>query len=187
MCDENDALARQKRQLRQRLAAVRADVCERKKKDKLILDRVVRLIGSLGCKRIFTYVSMGGEVDTRRMIAEIFDKVEVYVPQTDADGGMTARRLLSADKLCPDRLGNLAARQLGDSCECDLAIVPLLGFNDRLCRIGYGKGCYDKYLSGRKTFSAGLAYDEQQVRFSEQPHDIPLDTIITPSRVLRRD
>jgi 5-formyltetrahydrofolate cyclo-ligase len=74
--------------------------------------------------------------------------------------------------------------------EPDILLVPLLAFDGRGRRLGYGGGFYDRTLAGlraRKPIAAvGLAYDEQ--RIDEVPHldyDEMLDWVLTPSGPMR--
>jgi 5-formyltetrahydrofolate cyclo-ligase len=67
----------------------------------------------------------------------------------------------------------------------DALLVPLLAFDRRGYRLGYGGGYYDRTLEGlRKTggcIAIGLAFCEQEV--DAVPHDAydqPLDCIVTP-------
>ncbi len=68
----------------------------------------------------------------------------------------------------------------------DVLLVPLLAFDGRGYRLGYGGGFYDRTLAGlrsRKTIVAiGIAFDEQ--RLDEVPHTVSdqrLDWVLTPS------
>jgi 5-formyltetrahydrofolate cyclo-ligase len=74
--------------------------------------------------------------------------------------------------------------------EPDILLVPLLAFDRRGGRLGYGGGFYDRTLAGlraRKRITAvGLAYDEQEV--DAVPHldyDERLDWVLTPSGPIR--
>ena len=74
--------------------------------------------------------------------------------------------------------------------EPDILIVPLLAFDPRGWRLGYGGGFYDRTLKGlraRKVVVAvGLAHDEQEV--DAVPHldyDQRLDWVLTPSGPIR--
>ena len=60
-------------------------------------------------------------------------------------------------------------------------IIPMLAFDSRLYRVGYGKGYYDRYLvSGFKGYKLGLAFSWQEVEFIENDqYDQQLDEIIT--------
>lgn len=63
-----------------------------------------------------------------------------------------------------------------------MIIVPLVAFDRTGARLGYGGGCYDRYLP---TLSAschiiGLAFEEQRVdRVPTDAHDLPLPNIIS--------
>ncbi len=64
----------------------------------------------------------------------------------------------------------------------DMIIVPLVAFDQTGARLGYGGGCYDRYLP---TLSAtcqiiGIAFDEQRVEHvPTDAHDLPLPNIVS--------
>lgn len=68
----------------------------------------------------------------------------------------------------------------------DIVLVPLLAFDRRGHRLGYGKGYYDTALAdlrAQKNIRAiGVGYGEQAVLFNlpSEPHDQKLDMMITP-------
>jgi 5-formyltetrahydrofolate cyclo-ligase len=72
----------------------------------------------------------------------------------------------------------------------DILLVPLLGFDRRGNRIGYGQGYYDRTLATLRSSNAGLlaiglAYAEQEVPgIVPQPHDQPLNIIVTSREVI---
>ncbi|KTF07194.1 5-formyltetrahydrofolate cyclo-ligase [marine sediment metagenome] len=82
--------------------------------------------------------------------------------------------------------------------QCDVILMPLVGFDTSGNRLGMGGGYYDRTLSftQRKlnTQSAlnqhtpklvGIAHDVQEVdALPTAPWDVPLDAIVTPSRTL---
>ena len=64
--------------------------------------------------------------------------------------------------------------------ELELMIVPVVGFDWRKNRIGYGKGYYDSVLDTFPGLKVGLAYTMQRVAdFEPEAFDVPLDMIIT--------
>ena len=74
--------------------------------------------------------------------------------------------------------------------EPDVLLVPLLAFDTKGHRLGYGGGFYDRTiarLKGRKpVVTIGVAFDEQ--RMEEVPHrehDQRLDWVLTPTGPLR--
>ena len=67
----------------------------------------------------------------------------------------------------------------------DVVVVPLLGFDRNLTRLGYGGGWYDQFLARQDTaIKVGVAFDAQFVSsLPAEPHDIALDMVITPTKV----
>ena len=73
--------------------------------------------------------------------------------------------------------------------EPDILVVPLLAFDCRGNRLGYGGGYYDRTLarlrSKRSVLAVGFAYDAQEVDgLPLASTDQRLDMIVTESRVL---
>ncbi len=175
-----------KQQAREACAKRRRNITCRKRKDTQIANNLLQLLKSLSARKVFIYVSMSSEVDTVNLIKEIFDEFEIFVPFTDLSGYMEERKLLSVQNLTTDRYGNVSSEYLGDRDKCDVAVIPLLAFNDELHRIGYGKGCYDAYLSKNDVYKIGLAYLEQRCDFVPSECDVALDAIVTQNTIFRR-
>jgi 5-formyltetrahydrofolate cyclo-ligase len=71
----------------------------------------------------------------------------------------------------------------------DLLFVPLAAFDRRGHRIGYGAGHYDRTLARLKGLhrivAVGVAYGVSEVEaVPEEPHDEPLDYILTESELI---
>lgn len=69
----------------------------------------------------------------------------------------------------------------------DVVFVPLLAFDEKGHRVGYGKGFYDRFLAECKpdVVKIGLSFFEAEA--NEIPNndtDIPLDYCITPERIV---
>ena len=68
----------------------------------------------------------------------------------------------------------------------NILLVPLVGFDDNLNRIGYGGGFYDKYIAKhkKKLLVIGLAFHFQKVsQIPYEKFDQKLDLIITNKKV----
>lgn len=67
----------------------------------------------------------------------------------------------------------------------DVVIVPILGFDKSLNRIGYGGGYYDKFLSDQKnSFKIGVSFENGKVtNIHPEPHDVKLDIILTEAGI----
>ena len=71
----------------------------------------------------------------------------------------------------------------------EIMLVPTLGFTSEAARLGYGGGYYDRSLAalqdgGVRPFTLGIAWQQGLLTaadgFAPQPHDVILDTIVTP-------
>lgn len=68
----------------------------------------------------------------------------------------------------------------------DVVFVPLLAFDKKGNRVGYGKGFYDKFLSecSPETIKIGLSlFESEQLIEDVFDDDIPLNFCITPKKI----
>jgi 5-formyltetrahydrofolate cyclo-ligase len=64
----------------------------------------------------------------------------------------------------------------------DVLVVPLVGFDAEHYRLGYGAGFYDRTLAAAspRPHTIGIAFADAQLQsIYPQPHDIPMDVIVT--------
>ena len=75
----------------------------------------------------------------------------------------------------------------GDAAEMtpDVLFVPLIGFTEDKQRLGQGGGHYDRWLATHPPkLAIGLAWDVQLcAQLPVEAHDMPLDAIVTPTRL----
>jgi 5-formyltetrahydrofolate cyclo-ligase len=73
-----------------------------------------------------------------------------------------------------------------DPIQLDMVIVPLLAFDERGYRVGYGKGYYDRFLKNCREdcLKVGFSYFEAVPYIEDAAEfDVPLDLCITPQRI----
>lgn len=70
----------------------------------------------------------------------------------------------------------------------DVVIVPLLAFDSKLNRLGFGGGWYDRFLSVQpRAIKIGLAFNLQMAdSVPTLPHDVALDMIVTETGSISR-
>lgn len=68
----------------------------------------------------------------------------------------------------------------------DIVFVPLLAWDRRLARIGYGGGYYDRTLAGLPgAVAIGFGFAQQEVAsVPTGPYDVPLDAMVTDRGVV---
>lgn len=69
----------------------------------------------------------------------------------------------------------------------EVCFLPLIACDLSFNRLGYGKGFYDRFLSGRNCLKIGLCYDFQVVeKVNKNSWDIPLDIIVTETKIIKK-
>ena len=70
----------------------------------------------------------------------------------------------------------------------NILLIPLVGFDYQLNRLGYGGGYYDRYLSKvkYKIIKIGIGFSFQKINnIPTKSHDIKLDYIITERKIIK--
>ena len=145
-----------------------------------------------GHKVISSYWSIGAELDPgqleRRLIA---DGHRICLPciQGKADP-MLFRLWTHGDPMRERKWGIKEPVEPAAAVDPDILLVPLLAWDARGFRLGYGGGYYDRSIQALRTRKSvvvvGFAYDEQRV--DAVPHldyDERLDWMLTPSGAIR--
>jgi 5-formyltetrahydrofolate cyclo-ligase len=122
-----------------------------------------------------------GEMDLRPLLHALHDRGHpIVLPQTPPRGSPLIFRLWSPGcAMLPERFGT--QRPDGPIAVPDVIFVPLLAFDSRGYRLGYGGGYYDRTLQTLPLAQAvGFAYAAQRVEeVPTEPHDVPLRLIAT--------
>jgi 5-formyltetrahydrofolate cyclo-ligase len=137
-------------------------------------------------KIVAGYRPQGAEIDPWPLMAA-FAKAGARLALPAAlglDAPLVFRAYADGDRLEPDAVGIPAPTNDAPIVEPDLVITPLLAFDRPGARMGQGGGHYDRTLDAMRArgpvFVLGLAYAGQQVaRIPAEPHDQPLDAILT--------
>lgn len=141
-------------------------------KNKLI-DMIEKEFGWDNVNSIHVYLSQRNEVDTQMFIEYVkqyWPRMRIVHPPIP-----TKETPIFANEIFNDERGIQ-----NDVVKYDVIIVPCIGFNSELYRIGYGSGYYDRFLyNKRDTLKIGLCFSEGFIDFAHEKHDINLDFIIT--------
>jgi 5-formyltetrahydrofolate cyclo-ligase len=137
-------------------------------------------------KIVAGYHPQGAEIDPWPLMSA-FAKAGARIALPAAvsqDGPLVFRAYADGDPLEPDAAGIASPGADAALLEPDLVITPLLAFDRSGARMGQGGGHYDRTLTALRArapvFVLGLAFAGQQVsRIPAEPHDQPLDAILT--------
>jgi 5-formyltetrahydrofolate cyclo-ligase len=187
-----DATAAAKRVLRQAALARRAEAHRARAAEAALAvrDRLLRLDLPPGLV-VAGYWPMRDELDPRPALAALAERDHALAlpAVTMRAAPLAFRRWRAADPLAPDLLGLAAPLPAAETVFPDLLLVPLLAFDRRGHRLGYGAGYYDRSLAAlraeRPVRAIGLAYAAQAVdAVPAAAEDQPLDGIVTEEGVL---
>lgn len=180
------------------------DLDVRAAKSAVVCARLVELMdssGTAGQRAVAVYAAMGSEVDPAAFAAAaakrgwrvaypcMFSATDAMacgqrmcmraVSAGDASAApFIARptRAFAAMDIDSNRFPIVPAEAL------DMIVVPLVAFDQTGARLGYGGGCYDRYLPTLSPACQiiGIAFDEQRVDgVPTDAHDLPLPHIIS--------
>lgn len=180
------------------------DLDVRAAKSAVVCARLVELMDRLGAAAPHTvavYAAMGSEVDPAAFAAAAVARgwraaYPCMLSATDAMacGQCMCMRAVSAGDASaapfithPTR--TFAAADIGSNRfpivpaeALDMIVVPLVAFDQTGARLGYGGGCYDRYLSMLSPACqiVGIAFDEQRIdHVPTDVHDLPLPNIVS--------
>lgn len=118
-----------------------------------------------------------------------FKKIRVIVPKTNFVTGELEHFLVDeSTEFVENKYGipePLFAEKIEEN-EIDMVLVPLLTFDQKGHRIGYGGGFYDRFLAKVRPdcIKVGLSFFEPiDFEFIADKTDIPLDFCITPNKI----
>lgn len=150
-------------------------------------ERVIMMPEYLRAKRIFCYNALPMEVQTGGLIREILRTGrELYLPVTGKDMNMMAVRLRDPEDVHRGafRVMEPNGEEEIDPSELDLILTPGLAFDREGGRIGYGAGCFDRFLPLCRGTVVGLAFEMQLVdKVPMEEHDQRVDRIVTEAGV----
>jgi 5-formyltetrahydrofolate cyclo-ligase len=165
---------------------------EQRARDEAILKKLTALKEYQQASLILTYVSTAIEVDTHRLIRQALQEGKKVAVPWCVPGKVDMKFYLidRLEDLEPGSFGVLEPvpgrhRELkGTVNEKDLkesfCVLPGLGFD--LCgyRLGYGKGYYDRFLSGYPGVTAGVCYTAcLKTQLPHGRYDRMMDILVT--------
>lgn len=180
------------------------DLDVRAAKSAVVCARLVELMdssGTAGQRAVAVYAAMGSEVDPAAFAAAAAKRgwrvaYPCMLSATDAAAcgqRMCMRAVAAGDADAATFIAHptraFAATDIDSSRfpivpaeALDMIVAPLVAFDRTGTRLGYGGGCYDRYLPMLSPVCqiVGIAFDEQRVdHIPTDAHDLPLPHIIS--------
>lgn len=170
--------------------AVPADV--RAAAGEAIATRLARMPELAGVHAALAYAATPEEADPAEAVEMLAARgVAIAYPRVSGPGELVLH-WAHRDLLAPGHRGIHepdASAPEASPAEIDLVLVPGTAFDEGCCRVGMGGGFYDRLLPRLRpgALAVGIAFDAQVGDpVPREAHDVPLDAIVTPTRVIRR-
>lgn len=112
--------------------------------------------------------------------------IKIIVPKSDFNTFLMTHHVLGDHQELKRNAYNILEPQHEEEHkgDIDMVILPLLAFDRRGYRAGYGKGFYDRFLQGMDTLKVGLSFFEVSEDIEDvNAHDLKLDLCITPGKL----
>lgn len=153
-----------------------------------LADRLLAYLAGIMPQVAGGFWPIGSEIDPRPAMMRLAQHgAQLALPETTERGTALRFRLWQPGELLhPGRFGTVHPD--GPETIPDLLLVPLLAFDRRCHRLGYGGGYYDRTLAAWPGVRAiGCAYAAQQRdELPEGPYDIALHAVVTERGVIER-
>ncbi len=147
-----------------------------------ICRRVAALPEFTAARNVMIYLPLKGEAD----ITGLFSSGKAfYVPITN-DAVITPARYFPDTET---KIGEYGVKEpakpvFADKRGIDFVLVPAVAADKYGNRVGFGKGCYDRFLADMSCARAAVCFEFQLTDgITAQPHDAAMDCIITEGGV----
>jgi 5-formyltetrahydrofolate cyclo-ligase len=183
-------VARWRKAARERLVAARLAIPAETRRglDRGIVAGLDALLGDVRGRTVAAYWPFRAEPDLRGWLGELIGRgAACALPVVVAKGAPLAFRPWRPGAPLVRGVWNIMVPAEGPEVTPDILFVPVVGFDPWCYRLGYGGGFYDVTLAalpkGRRAIGVGYAIAALATIFP-QPHDVPLDAVVTPERVV---
>lgn len=187
-------VARWRKAERARLRAARLalSVAERKEIGEALARHLQQVLqdrfGGAQGKVFSAYWPIKGEPDLRPLMAELHKAgITVALPLVETRAApLTFRRWTPETRMVRGDWNIPVPPSDATVVTPDIALAPLVGWTAEGYRLGYGGGYFDRTLAvlKPKPFVVGIGFQEARLQtIYPQPHDIPLDLIVTENGV----
>lgn len=175
---------------REKLAArIALDQETRAALEKRISAHLEALLAPLAPRTLAFCSPVRGEFDARPLAHLLIERgwLSAMPVVIAADAPMTFRSWTPSSAMGTDRHG-IPIPAHGETVVPDIVLLPLLAFDPRGFRLGYGGGYFDRTLAASvpRPFSIGIGFELGRVAdIRPQVHDIPLDAVVTEAGIMR--
>jgi 5,10-methenyltetrahydrofolate synthetase len=175
---------------RERLIAARLAIpaAERGSLSQRLVAWLDQALGDVSGRIISAYWPFRGEPDLRAWLEGLEERGAVgALPVVVQRHAPLVFRSWRRDEPLEPGVWKIPVPSHGIAVTPDIVIAPVVGFDARCFRLGYGGGFYDRTLAGLplRTWIVGVGYDRQAIAtIYPQDHDVAMEMIVTESGIV---
>ncbi len=183
----------EKNRLREQFKGLRKSILnfDKVQKDNKIAQNLFSIREFGAAKNFLCYISKATEIDTEYIIEKLLktDKIVAAPRMRDSEGNMDFYIVSSLEdtEKCTFGIREPIAKKckiLSDFLD-SVCIIPALAFDKKGYRLGYGKGCYDRFLKDFGGLKIGLCYENCLVdKLPKGEFDIAADIVVTENEII---
>jgi len=180
-----------KKVLRKKFLKIRENINNNKESEILLNKKILNFFKNLRNNIVAGYISVNHEIDIFDSMTKIVNNNTLCLPEVVKGNQKLNFNKWYVDSEMVTGLFRIPIPKEKEPIIPNYIIVPLVSFDKKKNRLGYGGGYYDatiNYLrkNNKNLKTIGTGFDEQEcssVPFEK--FDEPLDMIITPSKIIK--
>ena len=158
------------------------------KKDKIVVQRLYRLIVQSQAQKIMLYLPLRTEVDLYPLIRLLRkEKRELYVPFMEGKSFRLVKYRYPLKRKCFGIKEPKDSKQYRNK-KIDIAIVPIVGLDMMHRRVGFGKGMYDRFFEKEIKNINKTVFVARELCYSWEivtdHYDVKADIVVTPQNII---
>ncbi len=164
---------------------------EKAEKDQKIAQNLFSISDFVSAQSFMCYISKTAEIDTVSIIEKLLKsgKIVAAPKMRDSEGNMDFYVISSLDDTEESTFH--VREPIAQKCEKlsdflgSVCIIPALAFDKKGFRLGYGKGCYDRFLKDFSGLKIGICYENCLVdSLPKGKFDIVADIVVTENKII---
>ncbi len=157
-------------------------------KDHKVIKNLYKIIKNENAQTVLLYIPLKLEVNINSLIKTLRKEGrKLYVPFMEGESFRLVKYRLPLKKKKfgikePKKSNQYKIKKI------DLAVVPMVGTDRSLRRVGFGKGMYDRFFAKEKEHIKKVLFVARRLCFADSivtdHYDVVGDTVITPEKII---
>ena len=151
-----------------------------------LLKQLQALLDDLPTGIIGFYWPVRGEIDCRDFVCNLIKQGwQAALPKIIDRQGPLQFRQWGPESIMEAEVWQISVPQNTEIVQPDVILVPLVGFDQQMHRLGNGGGFYDRTLASHsRPIAIGIGFEWMLLEsIQPQEHDIPMDWIVTEAMI----